>query len=194
MWGFVESTLVLLFAVGMIGLTVRALISAGIGTRNATVVERARGIVERLATRLRPQTGRIGIAVAVIATFVFWTQAGDFLSSRSSERTGYAALTPDAAAYHDASLGTTNMPFLSFVRETLGEDQTYAIAPKTSLDDVFTRQWSTYVLTPKLLVDEHEADLLVIFAPDPTLVEYDRERFPQLEIFAPGYSIARRSE
>lgn len=194
MWNLFKSTLMQIFAVGVIGVTVGALIAAGIGAPKSAPVEGPRKFFKRIAAWLRPHAGGLAIAVAVLAAFMFWTQAWGFWVARSTERSGYASLTVEQAAYSDARLGNANMPFLEFVRGNLGAGQSYALAPAKSRDDVFVRQWSSYVMIPHLLADEQDADLLVIFNADPKSVKYDRKRFPELQEFAPGYAIARRGE
>ncbi len=194
MWNLFKSTLMQIFAVGMIGLAAGALLSAGIGAPKPRPVEGPRKFFKRITAALRQHACGLGIAVAVLATFMFWPQAWGFWAARSTERSGYKNLTVEAAAYHDARLGNANMPFLSFVRANLADGQSYALAPAESRDDVFVRQWSSYVMIPHLLADEQEADLLVIFNADPESVDYDRERFPELVEFEPGYAIARRAQ
>lgn len=188
------TTLMQIFAVAVVGVTAGALIATGIGASIAAPAERPRKFFNGIASWLSPHAGGLGIAVAVLAAFLFWTQSWSFWVARSTERKAFANLTSEQAAFQDAAQGNANMPFLGSVGEVLADGQTYAIAPTETLENAFLKQWASYVLLPNLLTDEADADLLVIYNADPAEVDYDRKRFSKLEEFEPGYAIARRAE
>ncbi len=180
------------FGFAIAGVTVGALIQAGIGAGATVPVERTRGFFRRTAAWLKPYAGGLAITIAVVAAFSFWPQTWSFWVTRSTERGSWSHLSVQEAGYADAKLTKANMPYLEFVRSRLKPGDTYSIAPKKQLEDVNIKQWTSYVLIPNLLTDEADADALLIFGPSPKSVDYDRERFPVLEEFAPGYALALR--
>lgn len=188
----VATALEQVLAYAIAGITVGALLRAGIGAGAAAPAGRARGLFRRIAAWLRPYAGGLAIAISVLAVFSFWTQTWDFRVARSTERSAWSQLSAKEAGYGGASLTMANMPFLEFVRSRLGPGETFSIVPEEQREDVNIKQWTSYVLIPHLLTDEDDADVLVIFSNSPKSVRYDRERFPVLEVFAPGYAVARR--
>ena len=188
----VYTFLVQVFAFAVAGVTVGALLQAGVGAGASAPGERPRGFFRRIASWLRPHAGGLAVAVAVIAAAMFWTQTWAFWVDRSTERRSHANLSAQAAAYADISLGGASKPFLEFVRARLKPGETYAIAPAKALADVTVKQWTSYVLVPNLLSDEEHADAIVIYSREPRSVDYDRKRFPVLEEFQRGYAIALR--
>lgn len=178
------------FAVAIAGVTVGALLQTGISEGASARGERARGRVARVATWLRQHAGGLAITITVIAAFSFWTQTWSFWVSRTTERRSYSSLTARAAAYADASVDKPNMPFLEFARDRIPADGRYAIATPPGAHEAFARQWSSYVLIPRLLTDEKHADAIVIIDTEPKKADYDRERFPVLERFSRRYAIA----
>lgn len=182
------------FAIAIAGVTVGALLQSGVGAGASVHRERARGRFGRVAAWLRRHAGGLAITIAVIAAFSFWTQAWDFWVSRTTERRSYSGLTARASAYADASVDKPNMPFLEFVRERIPADGRYAIVAQPGAHEPFARQWSSYVLIPRLLTDEKHADAIVIVDTDPKKADYDRKRFPILERFSRRYAIALPEE
>lgn len=187
------TTLLQIFAVVMIGLTVGAWTAVGLGAPEPgrlTGPSRMR----RIESRLRAHSRGLGIAVAVVAVFLFWTQLWSYWSARTGERRSYATLTSEVARYQDASIGKINQPFLNFVRGKLRPGDTYAIAPSSILNGGYQHQWITYALTPNLLVEPDEADWLIVFNADPKRADYDGEQFPALDSFEDKFAIGRRAD
>lgn len=182
------------FGYAIAGITVGALIQAGIGAGATAPVERARGFFRRISAWLRPYAGGLAITIAVIAAFSFWSQTWGFWVARSTERATWNTISAKQAGYADANITKANMPFLEFVRARLKPSETFSIAPASKFDDVTVKQWTSYVLIPHVLTDEKDADALVIFSDSPESVDYDRERFPVLEEFKRGYAVALRKK
>lgn len=182
------------FGYAIAGVTVGALLQAGLGDRATAPVERVRGFFRRIAAWLRPYAGGLAIAIAVVAALTFWPQSWGFWVSRSTERASWSNLSARDAGYVDAKLTKANMPFLEFARARLKPGETYSIVPQEKRNDVNVKQWTSYVLIPHLLTDEEDADALLIFSPSPKSVDYDRDRFPVLEEFERGYAIALRKK
>lgn len=187
------TTLLQIFAVVMIGLTVGAWIAAGLGVPAPSTADRLPWW-RRFEGWLKPNARGLGIAVAVVATFFFWTQLWNYWVARTGERRAFATLPSDVARHQDASIGKINQPFLDFVRRKLKPGDTYAIAPSSILNGGYQHQWISYVLTPNLLVDPEDADWLIVFKADPEQVDYDDESFPALEMFEDKYAIGRRAD
>lgn len=182
------------FGYAIAGITVGALLQAGIGAGATAPVERVRGFFRRIAAWLRPYGGGLAIAIAVAAVLSFWPQAWGFWVARSTERSAWGNLSAQEAGYVDAKLTNANMPFLEFVRSNLKQGENYSIVPRVKRDDVNVKQWTSYVLIPHLLTDPEDADALVIFSNKPKSVAYDRKRFPVLKEFAAGYAVALRKK
>lgn len=187
------TTLLQIFAILMIGLTVGAWVAAGLGMPEASPADRLPWW-RRLEGWLKPHSRGLGIAVAVVATFFFWTQLWSYWSARTGERRSYATLPSEVARFQDASIGKINQPFLNFVRGKLQPGDTYAIAPSSILNGGYQQQWITYALAPNLLVDPEDADWLIVFNADPERADFNGDLFPALEVFEDKYAIGRRAD
>lgn len=187
------TTLLQIFAVAMIGLTVGALIAAGLGVPEPGSSGRLLRW-RRFEGWLKPHARGLGVAVAVVATFFFWTQLWNYWTARTGERRAYATLPSEVARFQDASIGRSNQPFLNFVRGKLKPGDTYAIAPSSILSGGYQQQWISYALTPNLLVDPQDADWLIVFNADPEQADYDGEQFPALEVFEDKFAVGRRAD
>lgn len=182
------------FALAIAGVTVGALLRAGVGAGASARGERDGGRLHQVTRWLGQHAGGLAITITVIAAFSFWTQTWSFWVSRTTERRTNAHLSPIAAAYADASLDKTSTPFLEFAASRIPSNGSYAIAPPSQAKYAFTRQWTSYVLTPRLLTDEANADAVLIVNADPKKAAYDRERFPKLMRFNSRYALALRAE
>jgi hypothetical protein len=173
-------------AVVMTGLTVGAWVSAGLG--------RPESLGSGRRALLAPYARALGVTIAVLAAIAFWGQIWGFASARNSERKQYAKADPVAQRFMDAASGDSNQAFLNFVRPKLGRGDTFAIAPAAKLDDQFVRQWTTYVLSPHLLVQPENADWLLILSSNPKTVSYDRQAFGKSFQFDKKNLLLRRTD
>lgn len=145
-----------------------------------------------VATALIPALSRgaaIALAAGVIAASVFWTQAWPLRTSLVDSRRANAAVSQFDAENRGATIGPANADFLEWVRKELGDHDTFALAPGSA--DDFLYQWTTYQLTPRLMVPAERAEWLIFYNLDPRTTEWDRDRFGAPRFYSPGFGIAR---
>jgi hypothetical protein len=193
MYPVTMSALFELLAVAMIALTVGAWTQTGLGSGPGGVRDTAaRG--GRRRRDLLPHARAMGIAVAVVCAFTFWTNVWPFWTARGTERQKDAALTADLARFNDAAQLKVNHAFFEFAGRRIGPDGTFAVVPSSALQNADVLQWGTYVLAPALLTSPDRADWLIVYDSDPGVADYDRRSFPELEHFAPKFAIGRRRD
>lgn len=135
-------------------------------------------------------TGMVAVVAVVAAALLAPPALRSAVESFSDQIGANADLTAEEGRALAGGLAQADVPFLQWVEERVGEDESFQLVVGNENEHPLVPQWTFFQLAPRFAVGRPEkADWIVFY--DVKRSFYSRPGFHDVEIYQPGYAIGK---